>query len=90
MAPPEWPSKGPPNLVARTISSRRAPNACPRYSSLLVFPYMSAVSKKVMPASRAAPTTASDSLRSMSMPKLLHPSPTSLTVSEPIVRVSMT
>ncbi len=50
---------------------------------------MSAVSKRVMPASRAAPTTASVSLRPMRMPKLLQPSPTTLTLNEPIVRVSI-
>src|SRR5215469_1147248 len=49
---------------------------------------MSAVSNSVMPASSAAPTTASVSLRPMRMPKLLQPSPTTLTLNEPIVRVS--
>src|SRR5580658_8196368 len=42
-----------------------------------------------MPASSAAPTTASVSLRPMRIPKLLHPSPTTETVNEPILRVSM-
>src|SRR6516162_7438138 len=50
---------------------------------------MSAVSKKVMPVSSAAPTTASVSLRPIRMPKLLQPRPTTLTLSEPIVRVSI-
>src|SRR5580704_7183802 len=49
---------------------------------------MSAVSKRVIPASSAAPTTAAVSLRPMRMPKLLQPRPTTLTFSEPIVRVS--
>ena len=49
---------------------------------------MSAVSKKLMPASSAASTTAAVSLRPMRMPKLLQPRPTTLTSSEPIVRVS--
>src|ERR1700722_11827354 len=50
---------------------------------------MSAVSKKLMPASSAAPTTAAVSSRPMRMPKLLQPSPTTLTFNEPIVRVSI-
>src|SRR6516165_9281092 len=49
---------------------------------------MSAVSKSVMPASSAAPTTASVSARPMRPPKLLQPSPTTLTVNAPIERVS--
>ena len=40
---------------------------------------MSAVSKKLMPASSAASTTAAVSLRPMRMPKLLQPRPTTLT-----------
>src|ERR1700744_589422 len=50
---------------------------------------MSAVSKKLMPASMAASTTAWVSARPMRMPKLLQPRPTTLTSSEPIIRVSM-
>ena len=49
---------------------------------------MSAVSKKLMPASSAASTTALVSARPIRMPKLLQPRPTTLTSSEPIVRVS--
>ena len=50
---------------------------------------MSAVSKRVMPALSAAPTTAAVSLRPMRMPKLLQPKPTALTFNDPIVRVSI-
>src|SRR3954447_12929269 len=50
---------------------------------------MSAVSKNVIPESRAAATTALVWSASIRMPKLLQPSPTRLTVSEPMVRVSM-
>src|SRR3974390_2380675 len=50
---------------------------------------MSAVPKKVMPASSAAPTTAWVSLRPIRMPKLLQPRPTPLTLSELIMRVSI-
>src|SRR5438874_780584 len=42
---------------------------------------MSAVSKKVMPASRAAVITARLAARSIFMPKLLHPRPTRLSAS---------
>src|SRR5580698_2627423 len=49
---------------------------------------MSAVSKRVMPASSAAPTTESVSTGPRRPPKLLQPKPTTLTLSEPIVRVS--
>ena len=40
--------------MATIASSRRLPSALPRNRSLLVPPYMSAVSKKLMPASSAA------------------------------------
>jgi hypothetical protein len=50
---------------------------------------MSAVSKSVMPASRAACTTAVDWASSLRIPKLLQPSPTRLTFSVPIARVSI-
>src|SRR6185312_1440638 len=50
---------------------------------------MSAVSKKLMPASSAASTTAVVASWSMRMPKLLHPRPTTVASSEPIRRVFM-
>src|SRR6266404_2775213 len=49
---------------------------------------MSAVSKKLMPSSIAASTTACVAARSMRPPKLLHPRPTTETDSCPILRVS--
>src|SRR5215813_3937196 len=49
---------------------------------------MSAVSKKLIPASRAASTTRAVASRSMRHPKLLHPSPTNETSSAPILRFS--
>src|SRR6185312_8203175 len=51
--------------------------------------YMSAVSKKVMPASSAALTTASVCFSSIVIPKLLHPRPTTDTDSEPIFLCSI-
>src|SRR3954465_5073814 len=50
---------------------------------------MSAVSKKVMPASSAASTTLALASASIRMPKLLQPTPTSDTRSDPIERVSI-
>src|SRR3954454_5088979 len=50
---------------------------------------MSAVSNSVMPASSAACTTSPVRASSMRMPKLLQPSPTTETSSEPMVLVSM-
>src|SRR3954463_4579127 len=50
---------------------------------------MSAVSKKSIPASSAASTTAVVAAWSMRPPKLLQPMPTTLTSSEPMRRVSM-
>src|SRR3954464_3838282 len=50
---------------------------------------MSAVSRKLMPASRAASTTATVWSESSRQPKLLQPRPTMETFSEPILRVSM-
>src|SRR5688572_2731940 len=50
---------------------------------------MSAVSKSVMPASSAARTTAVLRSSSMRVPKLLQPSPTRETSSDPSFRVSM-
>ena len=47
------------------------------------------MSKKLMPASRAASTTGGTSSSCMPMPKLLVPSPTTDTSSEPIGRLSM-
>src|SRR5438445_13343226 len=72
---------GPPNFVAMTTSSRRLPRAVPRNSSDLPPPYISAVSKNVMPSSTDCCTTAVESSASMRMPKLLHPSPRAETVS---------
>src|SRR5262245_40559250 len=48
---------------------------------------MSAVSKKLMPASSAACTTSADRCSSIVMPKLLQPSPTTETFNEPMRRV---
>src|ERR1051325_9825153 len=50
---------------------------------------MSAVSKKLTPASRAASTTARVPASSTLLPKLLEPTPTRETWSEPILRVSI-
>src|SRR6266700_444471 len=50
---------------------------------------MSAVSKKLRPASRAASTTAAAPFASVRQPKLLQPMPTTETFSEPILRNSM-
>src|SRR5215831_5474857 len=50
---------------------------------------MLAVSKKVMPASSAACTTAAVAGSSIRRPKLLQPSPTTETRREPIMRVCM-
>src|SRR2546423_4134862 len=89
---PRWlgsSSMGAKNLVAMTTSSRCPARARPRYSSDLVPPYTSAVSKKVMPASRAACTTFLVPSPSSRIPKLLHPRPTSDTFSVPSLRVSM-
>ena|SRR5437764_13044305 len=49
---------------------------------------MSAVSKKLIPASRAACTTLGDRSSSQRIPKLLHPSPTTVTSSDPSLRIS--
>jgi hypothetical protein len=78
-----------PNFVAMTTSDRCSLNARPRNSSERVPPYASAVSNNVMPASRAASTTASVPAWSTRMPKLLQPSPTSETVRLPSERVSI-
>jgi NADH-quinone oxidoreductase subunit G len=75
-------SAGPqPNFVATTTSPRRAPSAAPRNRSQSPTPYDSAVSKNVLPASRAASTTRCVPSRSIRRPKLLHPSPTRETSS---------
>src|SRR5688572_17640288 len=50
---------------------------------------MSAVSKKLMPASSAALTTRSVAAASMRIPKLLQPRPTTETRSDPIERWSI-
>ena len=50
-----------PNLVASTTSSRRPAIARPTSRSLVNGPYMSAVSRKVIPRSSARCTVASDS-----------------------------
>jgi hypothetical protein len=49
---------------------------------------MSAVSKKLLPASSAASTTRAVAASSMRIPKLLQPRPTTETRSEPIERCS--
>ena len=69
----------------------RFPSAAPRNSSDFPPPYISAVSKCVIPASRAAWTTARDASSSIFIPKLLHPSPTTDTdgPSPPSTRVSI-
>src|ERR1700733_13068993 len=51
---------------------------------------MSAVSKKLTPASSAASTTAAVAPASMRQPKLLHPNPTTETSKDPIRRFSIT
>src|ERR1700733_5599555 len=50
---------------------------------------MSAVSKRVIPELSAAATTSAVPARPMRPPKLLQPSPTTLTVSDPMRRVSI-
>src|SRR5690606_18980467 len=50
---------------------------------------MSAVSKKLMPASSAACTTRALPASSSRVPKLLQPSPVTVTSSDPILRFSM-
>src|SRR5262245_17289508 len=68
-----------PNLVPMRTRLRRPPRTSPMNSSDLPLPYMSAVSKKSMPASSAASITLRLASRSIFMPKLLQPSPTRLT-----------
>src|SRR5437870_8718934 len=63
--------------------------ARPRNSSLCPLPYRSAVSKNVIPDSSAASITFALASASMRQPKLLQPSPTRETSSEPILRVCM-
>ena len=71
-----------PNLVASTTSRRRRPSASPSSrSDPPLLPYESAVSKKVIPTSRAAETTSRVPSRSSLFPKLLHPRPTTETTS---------
>ena len=53
-----------PNLVASTTSSRRPAMARPTSCSLRNGPYMSAVSRKVTPVSRASWMVATDSASS--------------------------
>src|SRR3982750_1187545 len=74
-----------------TASSRRDPRALPGGSSDLPPPDISAVSKWVTPASRAARATAMEASPSSFMPKLLQPSPISESDKPlvPTVRVSM-
>src|SRR5204863_4472152 len=73
--------------VATMASPRRLARALPRKRSLSVPPYMSAVSKKLIPASSAAWTTSADCFSSIVMPKLLQPRPTTETVRDPMRRV---
>jgi len=54
------------NFVASCTSSRRSLMARPTSSSLVNGPYMSAVSRKVIPPSSAAAIVASDSASSVS------------------------
>src|SRR6266550_3091684 len=79
-----------PNLVAMITSDRWPPptRKCPISSSLLPSAYMSAVSKKLTPTSIAASITSRVRASSMRPPKLLHPTPTTDTWREPILRVS--
>ncbi len=89
--PPRTPSGGRiPTLVVMTTSSRREPSARPRNSSDFPPPYPSAVSKWLIPASKAASTTAWVASASSFMPKLLQPMPATVTSSEPTLRVSIT
>src|SRR4051812_6728101 len=89
----EPPSSGRPNLDATTTSSRLADlaSAAPRNSSLLPPPYISAVSKNVIPASSAASTTACVSSGPIRIPKLLQPRPSTDTArpDRPTLRASM-
>src|SRR5262249_14787817 len=67
---------------------RRPLSALPRNSSLCPAPSTSAVSKKLMPASSGASTTAAVPAASVRQPKLLHPRPTSDTLRDPSLRDS--
>src|ERR1043166_278751 len=78
-----------PNFVATIASFRRLPSALPRNRSLFVPPYISAVSKKLIPASSAALTTSAVWFSSIVMPKLLQPRPTTETERVPMLRFSM-
>ena len=71
----------PPNLVAMITSERRDLTAWPsRVSEPPRFPYTSAVSNKVIPASIAAFTTSGTRSSGIRAPKLLQPIPTVETV----------
>ena len=70
-------------------SSRRLPSALPRNRSLLVPPYMSAVSKKLIPVSSAALMTSAVCFSSIVIPKLLQPRPMTDTDSDPIFLCSI-
>src|SRR2546423_152633 len=78
-----------PNFVAMRASSRRPASARPRNSSLLVPPYISAVSRKLIPASSASRTTLDVASASSLPPKLLQPRPTTDTSSDPTFRLSI-
>src|SRR5579864_8453992 len=80
------------HFVAMIARSRRPFSARPRSVSLS--PYDSAVSKKLTPASSAACTTfavapSSRKCVKIVQPKLLQPTPTTETSSDPILRVRM-
>ena len=75
-----------PNLVATTTSSRCLPSDRPSSSSLAPTPYVSEVSKKVMPASSAASTTRWVCSASIRAPKAFVPSPMVDTISPLVPR----
>src|SRR5580700_2525805 len=66
-----------------TASSRRPLSAAPSISSLCPLPYVSAVSKKVIPSSSAVRTTRAVAAASSRRPKLLQPMPTTVAWSTP-------
>src|SRR5262249_31153248 len=78
-------------LVARTTRSRFAPSARPVISSATPCWYTSAVSTKLPPASRKASTIARDAASWASLPKVIVPrhSPLTLTPVRPSSRISM-
>lgn len=75
-----------PNLVAITTWSRRSPSALPSICSLTRELQLSAVSKKLIPASTAASITLVVAFWSMRLPKALQPTPTDETMSPLVPR----